>query len=290
MIYLDDPYNFDSISLKTEFNSPYYVDPSLPAFTTQQDMSLSLDDFFSLVSEKVHSTHLSINESTTSLADDITETMEISNTCTPTNLPEENERNQQTLLPADAKCNHCSSTVVDVRVGRGGFMFQVDVPCPSRDTSGCSSGYGSDMTALSCIKLNDYHNSLEPDLIEVEQHQLHVVNKMPMTNDLPCHDSCHHSLPRKGSCPNLFPGTDEIICHNDTFNDDNFNMGMKSSQSVDSMLSESCNSSGSESSYLNVNKPTNDRLPTNVLYVDEKGYIHFVCNKRTNHMCSINNY
>lgn len=67
---------------------------------------------------------------------------------------------------------------INVQVATNGRTFQVDDPrhFHPRDTSACSSGYGgSDVTALSTVSTlqsNDYHVSLEADLIEAEEELL----------------------------------------------------------------------------------------------------------------------
>lgn len=68
---------------------------------------------------------------------------------------------------------------INVQVATNGRTFQVDNQRQfnnSRDTSACSSGYGgSDVTASSVVSTsqsNDYHISLEADLIEAEKELL----------------------------------------------------------------------------------------------------------------------
>lgn len=292
----DDQYNpLDNISIKTEFNSPYYNELDPPSFSTKSDMSISLDDFFDLMNETVHSIHHSINKSTTSLTD-VTEILDAPSAPPPTETG--NNEREEVNLGGENKCKECSATIVDVRVGGNGFTFQVDVPRPLKDTSGCSSGYGSDATSS---PFENYHMSLEPDLVEVEENKFGAKSEVMTCDHVTCGgDSicCHRSLARKGSCPNLFAECNrDSLFRNHMTTDDTFVVSgnrksiiRKSSfinQSAESIL-ESCDSCSDDSlsnekgAYLNMNNPMiKDRL----LYVDEKGYIHFICNKEQLNKC-----
>ena len=78
---------------------------------------------------------------------------------------------------------------INVQVATNGRTFQVDNQRHfnnSRDTSACSSGYGgSDVTASSVVSTsqsNDYHVSLEADLIEAEK-ELLLTEKLEPPHD-----------------------------------------------------------------------------------------------------------
>jgi hypothetical protein len=163
--------SYDGVSIKTDIQSPCY-EGSIPFDCNSTSISMSLDDFYNLVNDAVHLAHPNGETFDTTSLLSITDTMTGS---APENdhLSEAFETNDQmkcntTTQTVESLCSQCSSTLLDIRISETGLTFQVDVPHPFMDNTGCSSGYGSDITSVQ-VQSDEYHRHLEPDLIEVEE-------------------------------------------------------------------------------------------------------------------------
>jgi hypothetical protein len=277
--------SYDGVSIKTDIQSPCY-EGSIPFDCNSTSISMSLDDFYNLVNDAVHLAHPNGETFDTTSLLSITDTMTGS---APENdhLSEAFETNDQmkcntTTQTVESLCSQCSSTLLDIRISETGLTFQVDVPHPFMDNTGCSSGYGSDITSVQ-VQSDEYHRHLEPDLIEVEEQDSNEGHSCNGYDDDPESSSfVNKPLTKVSSCPNMTE-----LCHyqynlhkDDCFLEQHCFTHNKPATNYDRQAvtitnigdSSSESLSSGKATYLNVNDGQ-----LNVLYVDDKGYTHILC-------------
>ena len=268
----------DNVSIKTEIQSPSYA-TSATAMASMSSGSVETIEISCQI-ETVRTT-----EKEKEMEDD----SESIDTVFKEDLTDDSSRHTLSFTPLSTPT---ISQDCHVQVDTNGFTYQVrDENSVPQETSACSSGYGSQITTSSSPS-QDYHESIEPDLKDLEASKQGTTSMAQLKEETEEEDeTCDEgfvttleskeSFKRFTSCPSL-----EDNKNSDFLSDTTHTVPVIVNDSLKN-IQESLHSSSSLSSndalsqdkilFCSHQSDTNRDNLTNVLYVDEKGYIRFIC-------------
>uniref|UniRef100_A0A1X7TPE9 Ig-like domain-containing protein n=2 Tax=Amphimedon queenslandica TaxID=400682 RepID=A0A1X7TPE9_AMPQE len=259
----------DNVSIKTEIQSPSYA-TSTTAMASMSSGSVEMLE----ISCQIEAMRNKENETE---ADKDNESI---NTIFKEDWTDTSSKHTLSFSPLPATNDEIPDC--HVQVDTNGFTYQVKNDATvEQETSACSSGYGSQITASSCSPSQDYHDSIVPDLEEAQSTNTKKLKDVPEVDESQVDECFVTDLRSFSRSPSLEDNksheqSDPATCSAPVI----ISESLKGLQDLGSSVSSN-ESLSREKIHFYCHHETEDGASrdnlTNVLYVDEKGYIRFIC-------------
>ena len=259
----------DNVSIKTEIQSPSYA-TNTTAMTSMSSGSVEMIEISCQIETMRN------KESETEMEED----SESINTVFKEDLTDTSSKHTLSFSPLPTTNDQIPDC--HVQVDTNGFTYQVKNDASvEQETSACSSGYGSQITASSCSPSQDYHDSIVPDLEEAQCTNIRKLKDVPEEEETPVDECLMTDLRVFNRSPSLEDNesndkSDPTTCTSPVIISESLKGLQDPISSMSSNESLSCEKIHFYCHHNTEDGTNRDKL-TNVLYVDEKGYIRFIC-------------